>query len=86
MATLHAARGEVYAQRSGPVGPAGAGVVVHTARANKVSGLPVCARRCTRLAIAQPMHIDLSIDLSIDLIMPSFLIDQYTDEVSYKVS
>ena len=31
---LHAARGEVYTQRSGPVGPAGAGVVACTARAN----------------------------------------------------
>ena len=32
--TLHAARGEVYDQRSGPVAPAGGGVVGHTARAN----------------------------------------------------
>ena len=50
----HAARGEVYHQRSGPVGPAGAGVVGDTARANMMT-LLVCARRCTRLVIASPL-------------------------------
>ena len=77
---VRACRGEVYRQRSGPRKPYRAGVGgLYSSGERWLVDYLGCARRCTRLARAQPMDIPptcLSIDLLETQNVPSFLIDK----------